>query len=295
MKTLRFIKYGIRYLVYSNIFIALCSAAYTAKTSLLLFGNNGNFHVNITAFCGILLFYCFHRINKKHFLSPNEKAEDRLDWMSTHKSIYYLLIGISLLTLFIQAYYMPVKTWLVFIPVGLMGVGYTFPIIPTAAGFKRLRDIYWLKVVWISFSFSWLMTFLPVLFIEPITYLLKPEVLFVFVRSFLFIFAICIPFDIRDMSFDKLKGVNTLPVSFGAKASINIGITLLLFFSLLVGVEYFYFNLNIRIALALCISAIITVITLPIAKTKRPALIFPLLYDGAMLLQWILVFVFIRL
>jgi 4-hydroxybenzoate polyprenyltransferase len=242
-----------------------------------------------------LLFYCFHRINKKKFLISNESLEERNNWMSTHKSTYYFLIAFSLAMLVLQLFYMPLRTAIVFVPVALLGIGYTFSVIPTPKGWKRLRDIYWLKTFWIAFAFSWLTTFLPVVFAEPITSLQKPEVLFIFIRSLLFLFAISMPFDIRDVEFDKLKNVNTLPVVIGINASIYIVMALLLVFVLLVGVDVFYFNLTLRLAVALIISAIITMLLMPLVKTKRPSLFFPLVYDSAMLVQWLLVVALIRL
>ena len=289
-----FIKYGVRPFVYSNIFIALCAAAYTAKTSLLLYGNNGSFHVNAVVFCAILLIYCFHRMNRTKFLTSGEHLEERNNWMNTHRGVYYVLITASLITLFIQLFYMPVETWLVFIPVGVLGVGYTFPIIPTSKGWKRLRDIYWLKTFWIAFAVSWLTTFLPVVYTQHLSSLLRPEVAFIFARSLLFLFAICIPFDIRDTDFDKLKGLTTLPVQFGVKRSVNIAVILLLLFILLVAADFFYFNLNTKTATALSLSAIATMVLIPLAKPKQPALVFPLLYDSAMLVQWVFVIAFIH-
>jgi len=295
MKTPVFIKSGSSFLVYSNIFLAFCATAYTAKTALLLTGTNGNWHVNSIVFFATLFLYCFHRINKRKLISPNELIEERNDWVNNHKTLYLFLIGISTLMLLEELFFMPLRTWLVFIPVGALGLGYTFPIIPTTKGWKRLRDIYWLKTFWIAFAFSWLTTFLPAVYRGSLSSMLKPEVLFIFIRGLLFLFAICIPFDIRDIEFDKQKGVTTLPVLFGAKNSVYIAVILLLLFIFLVGTDFVYFNLNIKAASALSLSAMVTVILLQFAKAKRNSLVFPLLYDGAMLTQWIFLFVFMLL
>ena len=291
MSVSRILKSGIIFLVYSNIFIAFCTCSFTARTSLLLVGNNGAWLVNSFVFFATLLFYCFHRMNKKEFLSPDENKEERNHWMNQHKSIYYILIFVSFIALATEIFFMPLRTWMVFIPVGLLGIGYTFPILPTSGGWKRLRDIYWLKTLWIAFAFAWLTTFLPVIFSHPISSILQPKVLFIFSRSFLFLFAICIPFDIRDMDYDKNKGVKTLPILAGAKKAIYISITLLLFFIALTCIQFFYFNLAFKPASALLISALLTITLLFFAKSKRPALFYPLLFDGAMLVQWAAVFV----
>lgn len=282
----------IRFLVYSNIFIAVCTAAYTAKTSLLLYGNNGNIHVNILVFCATLSFYCFHRINKKKFLIPGENKTERHSWMIAHKGIYFVLVAVSSAIAVIELFYMPLRTWLVFIPVGLITIGYTFPVVPAGKTWKRLRDIYWLKTFWVSLAFSLLTTLLPVVFAETSLSVFKPEILFVFVRSFLFIFAVCIPFDIRDMEFDRLKGISTLPVRVGDKTSVYIAITLLLIFIALVCIEFLYFSFTVSAAAALFVSAVITILSLLPAKPERPALFFPLLFDGSMLAQWMLIVAF---
>ncbi|HTB33038.1 MAG TPA: UbiA family prenyltransferase [Bacteroidia bacterium] len=292
MPVSRYIKNGISFFIYSNLFIAFCVCAYTAKTTLLLYGNNGSPLVNSFVFSATLLFYCFHRVNKIKFLTPGENMEERNNWMSGHRPVYYTFIILCSITLLVELFFMPLRAWVVFIPVGILGVGYTFPIIPSKKGMKRLRDIYWLKIVWISLAFSWLTTFLPVIFIEPVSTLLKPSALFIFCRSFLFLFAVCMPFDIRDMQFDKQRGVNTLPVSIGAKTSTYISITVLLIFISLVCTQFLYFGLDFKVATALFISAFLTIALLPLANKKRPAVLFPLLYDGSMLVQWILVLLF---
>lgn len=292
MKASRIFMPGIHFLVYSNIFIALCASAYTSKTALLLYGNKGSLLVNTFVFCATLLFYCFHRMNKLKFLTTDENKESRNSWMNRHKTIYYTLIALSFITLLVESPFMPLRTWVVFIPPGLLGLGYTFPVIPTARGRKRLRDIYWLKTFWIAFAFAWLTTLLPVVYMQPVSSLLQPPVVFTFCRCLLFIFAICIPFDIRDMNFDTIRDVHTLPVIAGAKTSIFIAITLLLFFISLICIQILYFNLGIRNASALFISALLTIILLSFTNSKRPALFYPLLFDGAMLVQWLLVFAF---
>jgi 4-hydroxybenzoate polyprenyltransferase len=91
------------------------------------------------------------------------------------------------------------------------------------------------------------------------------------------------------MRFDKLKGVMTLPVKLGVNISISIAIILLFLFILLMGIDFLYFKLNLRMAFALFLSAILTIILLPLSKSNRYALKFPLLYDSALLVQWLFI------
>ncbi len=228
-------------------------------------------------------------------MESEESLEERNGWVTTHKSVFYAFIGISLLFMLIELRYMPIRTWVVFIPVGLLGMGYTFPLILTTKGWKRLRDLYWLKTFWIAFAFCWLTTFLPVVYRESLAAMTKREVLFIFVRSLLFLFAMCIPFDIRDMQFDRMKSVSTLPVRLGAKNSVKVGSLLLLLFIVLVSIQFFYTHLAIRPAIGLFLSSSIGIVLLQLAKNKQPALLFSLLYDGALFTQWLFIWLCIHL
>lgn len=286
---------AMRFFVYSNLFIALCATAYAIKTSFLLYRNYGSIHVSMLVFSATLLFYCFHRINKKKFTTPDENLAERNLWMNSHRNAYYVLMAASIVCAALQIPYLPLRIYTVLIPTALLSLGYTFSVIPSRQGWKRLRDIYWLKPLWIAIAFSILTTFLPVLYIEPFSAIPKAPVMFMFVRAVLFIFCLCIPFDIRDMEFDKLRKTRTLPVVVGAKTSACISISVMLLFISFVCIQFLYFNLDFKSAAALFVSAIITIALMPLSIANRSALFYPLVYDGSMLLQCIIIIMFIRM
>lgn len=60
----------------------------------------------------------------------------------------------------------------------------------------------------------------------------------VFLERFFFIFAIAIPFDIRDTSHDKITGIKTIPILFGKKKSLLICTTALII-SLLIALTHY--------------------------------------------------------
>jgi len=216
------------------------------------------------------------------------------------RKLAFPLLILSFIIACWQLFFMPLRTIWVIIPVGLLGLGYIFPVIPTLNGWKRLRDFYWLKVLWIAFAFSWLTTFLPVIYTDSqqarhFISLLSPSVIFIFLRSFLFISALCIPFDIRDVNFDKMRGMKTLPVIAGIKKSVLIAVALLCVFMLLVVFQHFRFGFGGHETIALLLSGSIAMIAVSLANPERPKLLFPIMYDGAMLLQWGLVLLFIHL
>ena len=61
----------------------------------------------------------------------------------------------------------------------------------------------------------------------------------IFIERSLFIFAITLPFDIRDMEIEKANGVKTIPAMIGAQNSIYLGMGILLIW---VGVNFFLYE-----------------------------------------------------
>src|ERR1700739_2897050 len=275
-----------RFLVFSNIYVSICALTFTVKTALLLYGNNGYGKVNLLVFFATLFLYCFHRIYHRSKMLPEERGEDRHHWADEYKVAYYSITGISLVAATILMFYMPMRVWILLIPVGVLGLGYSLPIIPTKNGWKRLRDLSWLKAVWIAIAYGWLTTFIPVVFNSGIRNLSDPDVLCVFARSCLFVFVLVIPFDIRDIQHDAKNGVKSLPVILGVDRAIQIAMLLLMAFVLLVLLQLQYFHLSSKVATALCISALEAALIVPLCKTAKPDLFYPLAIETSMIFHW---------
>jgi 4-hydroxybenzoate polyprenyltransferase len=280
-----------RFIVFSNIYISLCAATFAAKTFLLLYGNNGDIKVLALIFFATMFLYCFHRIYHRNNMLPEERKEERHKWIDKYKVLYYIFTGISLGISSIMMFYMPLRVWVLLVPVAVIGFGYSFPFIKTKTGFKRLRDLWWLKVFWIALAYAWLTTIIPVAYYSPVSKLFDPDVLLVFARSFLFVFALAIPFDIRDLPYDLRNGMKTLPIVLGIERTIRITMWALIAFVLLVMLQWQYYHLNAHIATALCISAFEAAIVIPLSKPGRPNLFYPLVIETSMILHWVLIYI----
>ncbi len=289
MKTIASI---IRLIVFSNIFISLCVLCFTAKTALILFGDNGNIHVNLLAFFSTFFLYGFHGIYGSSYSETNE-CPDNQRRTDDYRRLNMLLNPLAFAFAVSQLIYMPLRVWFILIPVAAIAFGYSIPIIRRRNKFLRLRDISWYKAVWIAFSYAWLATCLPIAFILPLNNLLRPQVIFIFLRNFLFIFAIAIPFDIRDVRTDLHSGIRTLPLLLGIKGSIKIALILLFAFVLSAILQVYMHDLSIPIFLALLISGIEAAIVIPLSSPKKPTLFFPIAIESSMVLQWALLYVFL--
>jgi len=280
----------IRFLVFTNIYIAICVVCFTSKTALLLYGNTGNTHVNILAFSATLFLYSFHRVYRRNRLFEDEHKEERHYWVDKRKTMYYGIVAIAFIVAATQMVYMPLRVWELLIPIGFIAGGYSVPFIKTTKGYIRLRDISWLKVLWIALAYAMLATFLPVAYSYSFQALLQPGVQFIFAENFLFIFVLAIPFDIRDINYDKRNGVNTIPVLLGVKGAITVCFNVLLIFITVAWFHNVLAGLKVSYALALSISAIEVACFTWFSKPERPNLFFPLAIESSMILQWLLIF-----
>ncbi len=280
-----------RFLVFSNIYVSLCAMTFTAKTALLLYGNNGSIKVNLLVFFATLFLYCFHRLFHRGKMIAEERNEERHHWADEHKRTFYGITISSFIAATVLMFYMPIRVWLILIPVGVLGLGYSLPFIPTKSGWKRLRDLSWLKALWIAIAYGWLTTFIPVVYQTDINNMLNPDVLLVFARSCLFVFVLVIPFDIRDMQHDTKNGIKSLPVLVGVNNAIKIALGILAVFFLLVILQYHYFNLQEIVACAVCVSALEAYLVVPLSKQSRPDLFYPLAIETSMIFHWLVIWV----
>lgn len=150
----------------------------------------------------------------------------------------------------------------------------------------KLREIPYLKIFLISFIWSVSTILIPV--IQTDSEINNHDVFLLFSERFLFIFAIAIQFDIRDMQADLHSGLKTIPLKIGKKKS-----EFLSFFALSAGFlvsVFHYHNQYERFLLwPLGISFISTLLILNLRFFRNRSRFFYPALDATLLLQGILV------
>ncbi len=284
-----------RFLVFSNIYISICTVAFTAKTSLLIFGDCGNWKVNSLIFFATLFLYCFHRLYNRNKMIPEERGEERHHWADEHNTAFIAITVVSFVCATCLMFFMPLRVWFLLIPVAVLGLGYSLPFIPSRRGFLRLRDLSWLKAFWIALAFGWITTLIPVAFQTSIHNLLDIQVLFVFLRSCLFVLVLVIPFDIRDLQHDLKNGMKTIATLLGPERSVQLAYVLLLAFFSLVLMQFVCYQLSTKALITLLISGIEVCIVVPFSKKARPDLFYPLAIESSMIFHFVVLFIAIKL
>ena len=219
-----------RSVIYSNVFIALCALALTYESFLLLhLPSSLNWYLLLIFLCTIFV-YCLHYFVK---LRKN-KTDDRLQWCRQNKKLLLWLIILSFIFIVGDVIYhfhsifgppghfnYSNLTWFIVIPV--LALGYSYPLIPRNK--KSLRQIGWLKMASLSFTWSFTTVALPVLMLpdKGDLYTRNYFVPVLFIYRFVFIAALSFLFNIRDREEDSRDGIKTLAVILGQGRSLSYG------------------------------------------------------------------------
>ena len=208
----------IRFLVYSNIWVAFCALGLTASTEVL-FGT-ANFKVSQFVFSATIFTYNFQRIIRiKKGLKHTQKA-----WLANQNIAIYVLMACGGLVSAYRFFEFQLLTQVVIVIVGLLSVLYPF----------GLRKIPFIKIFVISFV--WTISTMLLLVIEN-NLLISQNIALHLLSRFLFVFAITIPFDIRDLKYDA-QNLRTIPLFFGVLKSQFIAVSALFICGVLAIFQY---------------------------------------------------------
>ncbi|BDS11880.1 UbiA family prenyltransferase [Aureispira anguillae] len=272
----------INFLLYSNIYIALCAVAMTAQTLYV-------FKITIktsTALVGLVFFstlviYALHRLVSLSKVDKSLEVErfNVIGDYKRHIRSYAILgmVGGAICFLFLNQ----TTQYALVIP-AVLSLGYVIPFMGSQK--LRLRDLHFVKIFLIAIVWAYVTVLLPILEHNiPI----ETRTIGMLVERMLFIFAITLPFDLRDWEIDKKNNVRTLPATIGVRNTLYLATIILVFWMLLIGQIY-----PQNIAFALCFSGLSTGIFIYYSPQQKHDYYFTALMDGTMIAQYLLVLLF---
>ena len=218
--------------------------------------------------------------------NPGSLNDEKHSWVKDNKLAFYILVSISVLGFIIAAALAKKIVLITLFPLGLITLFYSLPVFKTKKIIFRLREIPCLKIFLISMVWAATTILLPI--IQSGQTFNKWHIITMLIERFIFVFAITIPFDIRDMKSDESTGLQTIPLIIGEKKSMQVAnIYLVLFLALCF---FHYYNTHLAFTLpAFIISALTTLLFLNNKKLKTIPHYHYFVLDGTMLLQGALV------
>lgn len=267
-----------KWLVYGNIWVAINAAALTSLTEIVYLGELKltSLFVFFSTISGYNIIRLL-RLNK--ISSPHKKGLKA--WVTKNKSKLWLLTILGLIIALIISLKFSLSLWLLCVAAfGITGF-YSFPFVYG----KGLRDLPFIKLFLIAAVWTFTSIALPLLYTNaPIA----TEEHFFAMSMGLFVIAITLPFDIRDIHSDD-KSMRTIPQMFGIKWTKILAILMLvLAFYLLQFTNHYDALIN---AAAICF--VITSALIIRASPQKPHAYFSVWIE-AMPVVWLLNYIVIQ-
>ena len=184
-------------MINSNIWVAFCALSLTLSSAILL--QTSNFYISQFVFFATLFIYNFQRaVRIKKGCNHSRK-----EWLIKNRKTINFLMLFAFFIISYHFYNFKFSTQIAIVFIAFFAFMYPF-------GFRKIP---FAKIFIISFV--WAISSVLFLVLEN-EIILTQNIILHLVSRFLFVFAITIPFDIRDLKYD-IANVNTIPLFFGQK------------------------------------------------------------------------------
>jgi 4-hydroxybenzoate polyprenyltransferase len=278
------------FLLFSNIFMSLCAVAQGLVTFYLI-GAKPVPQVIGLLFTSTLGIYNFCILIAKP-KQPAESPHKRVHWFFSHYRLMVTFTIVSLLSLIPLFFLLSIESRILLIFLSILSFGYSIPMFTVGDQKFGLRNIPGLKQFLITLVWTMSTVLLPILEAQHfhLTTVSMRDTTILIAKRFLFIAALTVPFDIRDLFEDRKTGVKTVPVVWGEKNAylfcqvLLAGYVVLLFLFRDSG-----FNTNFW---ALTVSVILTGWLIFKSKWEKNEYYYFFYLDGVLILQYVFLLLF---
>ncbi|MDB5134008.1 MAG: hypothetical protein JWP37_611 [Mucilaginibacter sp.] len=273
--------------------MSLCAVAQGLLTFYLI-GSKPIYPVIGLLFTSTLGIYNFSILISKP-RQPEKSPYRRIRWFFAHYTLMVTLTIVSLLSLVPLFFLISTASKLLLIFLAILSFGYGLPLFTIGDQKFGLRNIPGLKLFMIVLVWTMSSALLPVLesqAVHLVTISMRDTTILL-AKRFLFIGALAIPFDIRDLFEDKQSGLKTIPVAWGEKNAYLFCQLLLAGYAVLL---FLFRNNGFNTDFwALTTTAILTGWLIFKSKWEKNEYYYFFYMDGVLILQYVFVLIFSRL
>lgn len=216
----KYLRQTLDFLLFSNLFIALCAVAQALVTYRLI-NTEPEMHVLAFLFFSTLAIYNFSILLSKPE-KPAESSFRRVRWIFSHHRLTITLTIIAVMSLIPLGLFLHTSSKILMISLGIISVAYNLPLFSIHDKRFGLRNIPGLKLFLIAMVWALSCVLLPILELETsiLAGTTVNDSILLVTKRFLFIAAITVPFDIRDMYQDRNSDLKTIPVLLGEQKAL---------------------------------------------------------------------------
>ena len=282
----RTFRQSLDFLLFSNIFIALCAVAQAAVTYHLL-GARCDEYVLALLFCSTLALYNFSMFLAKP-ANPKNSPFRRVRWIFDNYRMMITITLVAILSIIPLLFFLTTASKLLLLFLGAISVAYNIPLFSMNDQKFGLRNVPGLKLFLIALIWSLSCVLLPIVEISNrhLITVSASDTIVLIAKRFLFVCAITVPFDIRDLFQDKKYELKTIPVVFGERKAylfcqllLVIYLLLLLMFTRSVDAHF----------VGLTLTIILTGWLIFKAEFEKNEYYYFLYLDGTMILQFVMI------
>ena len=223
-------------------------------------------------FGSTLLVYNTHYILKKSTV----QSSDLFRWAIKNKRWEFVFFIIGVVMCIVSVCMLKWNILLCCGILGLLSFAYSIPLLPFKNK-RRLRDFGWVKILDLALVWTIVTSVLPILYWDKQLIDFPYEI----ALRFVFIFTLCIAFDIRDMQTDINAGIYTLPNIIGLKNCYRLMDITIAIFAILSIIQFTQFRHVERIVGAL-LTAIFTKLIISYIRRHPSDRAYHGLVDGLM-------------
>lgn len=274
-------------LVNSNIFIGIAALMAVFQFYILTNGHMWFGFLEVVVFTGTVIVYNLHRL----ISLPKKEMETYSDmhaWMQRHKKLligFLFFLGLHCAAAF---YLLNFKSQILLTGLFLIALFYAVPFYSKEGKKLRIRDFGMFKPFVLGLTWATVTVTLPYFNSEQHIGMLDYGL--IFLERFLFVSALCIPFDIRDLQFDKKSMYHSsLPNRIGIQKSITLVKYLFLSFAVLSIFHYSFLQNQHFFSLASLVSAGSILYLLRSDIREKDEYFYTFYLDGGIIVQSLLI------
>jgi 4-hydroxybenzoate polyprenyltransferase len=270
-----------------NVFIALCAGSMVLASRLM----NGLPIAFTPLFFFLVLstftLYYFHRISyHPYYTGPGNLSRALRSLNFLNPGI--IIVALAAVATLIAFFRLSANVSLMLIPPVLLSMLYSIPFLKIEGRKKPFREFLFIKVPLLSLVWSATTVMLPLAEEHILHY--NSFVILQFISRFLFIFALCIPFEIRDIEFDRSKKVKTLAVVYGKRKLQIAGVVIILLEILTHHLMRVTGNMSVNSVIALDLSSLLALVWIIFSPDRNNLYFFKFLVDGTMFIRFIFLY-----
>lgn len=264
----------LRLVVFSNLFVSLCVVALTWRT-FMYFQIALSIPLLILVFLSTYFIYNFQRLYRlAKNLMANHKLGYRMKWFAHHSKIISISLVFAALAILTTLFWIEIRMLMVLGFLGMLSILYVVRFFPFRQKWWSFRVVPYLKILVIGALWVGVTAFLPLINDNLLHEFNSGKVLFI-LKQFLFVVAITLPFDIRDMQYDVYNNIKTIPLKMGKNNTIILANVLLIGFLSISIYEWLVLNqISVGVLVTEIITIFFTTILLIFSKKQQPELFY---------------------